>query len=356
MNISFFVCSNGYGHLKRVLLVVSNILRIKPDQAINIFCTEEHRVFAQREINFVGDRGINFDTSLSVNEVSWLNSSTMKFTQYQQWADDFLANSIFQSSALVVSDNHVLPARMHRNAMLMGSFLWHDATLITSPDIEIIRKEEIEYLLEHKPELICVRDMVMPGIVSQTSPIKMPWFCSKYEGKRGKTRKKRFLVTGGGTELINDTLLKVIDFVSQFNPEVLFFLDSKLFRKATFKNRENIQLFEFEDDHFASLSGVICRPGVGVLTDCVRFNLPAIVLNDGYNLEIQHNADCVNYLEIGKSIDIHNTSVETISTNVSNLINNTIYLNKFTNELKDIKGGGALQAAHIILQKLKTYE
>jgi UDP:flavonoid glycosyltransferase YjiC (YdhE family) len=354
--ISFVVCSNGYGHLKRVMLVVNEILRIKPEQAITIFCADEHRVFAQREINFKSNSIINFDTSLSMNEISWLSPSTIKLTQYKQWADDLLANLNFQSSSLVVSDNHVLPARMHHNPMLMGSFLWHDATLISSPDIEVIRKEEIDYLLEHKPDLICVGDMVMPGIVGQTRPIRMPWFCSKHEGKSVRPHQRSFLVTGGGTELINETLLQVIDSVSKSNQETLFFLDSKLFRKAAFKNRENIHLFGFEDDHFASLSGVICRPGVGILTDCVRYNLPAIVLNDSYNLEIEYNANCVNYLEIGKSIDSYDTSIEKLSLYVSEIINNTIYLKKFTNQLKGIQGGGATKAAETILQKLKTHE
>ena len=356
MNISFYVCSNGYGHLKRVLLVVNEILRLKPEQSITLFCTDEHRVFAQREINFQSNSKINFDTSLSVNEISWLSASTIKLTQYKQWADDLLANHIFQSSSLVVSDNHVLPARMHPNAMLMGSFLWHDATKITSPDIAAIKEEEIGYLLKHKPELICVGDMVMPEIVYQTNPLRMPWFCTKYESETSITRQNSFLVTGGGTELINDTLLQVLDSVSRSNPGVLFFFDSKLYRRATFKDRVNIQLFGFEEYQFASLSGVICRPGVGILTDCVRYNLPAIVLNDAYNLEIEHNANCVNYLEIGKSIDSFDTSIETLSSNVSDLINNTIYLKKFTNQLMGIQGGGAMKAAETILQKLKTHE
>lgn len=351
--ISFVVCSNGYGHLKRVLLVVNQIIRLKPEQAITLFCTDEHRVFAQREINFQINSQIYFDTSLSVNEISWLSTSTIKLTQYHKWADDLLANHIFQSSSLVVSDNHILPVRMHPNGMLMGSFLWHDATQITSPDIEAIKEEEINYLRQYKPELLCVSDMVMPGIVSQTIPLRMPWFCTKYESEKRIKRQKSFLVTGGGTELINDTLLQVLDSVSGSNPGVLFLLDSKLHLRATFKDRDNIQLFGFEDDQFASLSGVICRPGVGILTDCVRYNLPAIVLNDAYNLEIKHNASRVNYLEIGESFESYNTPIEVLSSNVSDLINDMSNLTKFTNRLKAIQVGGATLAAKTILQKIE---
>lgn len=354
--ISFLVCSNGYGHLKRVLLVVKEILRLKPEQSITLFCKDEHREFVKREINFQSNYKINYDNSLSKNEISWLSTSSVNLTQYQKWADELLANQNFQSSSLVISDNHVLPVRMHPNAILMGSFLWHDVTQITSLDIEDIKEDEVNFLLEHKPELICVGDMVMPRIVYQTNPLRMPWFCTKYKSEKNITRRNSFLVTGGGTELLNDTLLQIVESVSRSNPGVCFFLDSKLYLSATFKARDNIQLFGFEDDQFASLSGVICRPGVGILTDCVRYDLPVIALNDAYNSEIIYNSSRVKHLAIGESLASYNTSIESLSSIVSGLINDKNQLSKYINRLKAIRVGGATHAAKIILQKLNIHE
>lgn len=354
--ISFVVCSNGYGHLKRVLSVVNEILKINPEQPIKLFCNENHMRFAKGEINFKSNSTIIFDSSLSENEISWIDSESFREKKYRKWEGDLARNRSFQSSSLIVSDNHILPLRMHRNSLLMGSFLWHNATIVNTPDIEKLKQEEASYLIENRPELICVNDMVMSGIIDHTTPIKLPWFCTKHEGNNVLKKNNRFLVTGGGTELINASLLNLIEIVSLDNLDKTFFLDSKLFQMCSFHDRANIELFEFGDEHFASLSGVICRPGVGILTDCVRYDLPSIVLNDAYNLEIEHNANCVNRLMIGKSFDSKDVSVRKLSDKVSELINNVKYLEIFTNHLRELQTGGAMRAAEFILQKLAVYE
>jgi UDP:flavonoid glycosyltransferase YjiC (YdhE family) len=354
--ISFVVCGNGYGHLKRVLSVVNEILNINTEQPITLFCNENHMRFAKGEINFKSNTTINFDSSLSENEISWIESESFREEKYRKWERDLARNRSFQSSTLIVSDNHILPARMHRNSLLMGSFLWHDVTIVNSPDIEKIKLEEASYLIENRPALICVNDMVMPGLIDFTTPIKLPWFCTKYQVINILNKNNRFLVTGGGTELINAYLLNLIEIVSLDNLDKTFFLDSKLFQMCSFHDRANIELFEFGDEHFASLSGVICRPGVGILTDCVRYDLPSIVLNDAYNLEIEHNANCVNRLMIGESFDSKDVSVRKLSDKVSELINNVKYLENFTSHLRELQTGGAMRAAEFILQKLAVYE
>ena len=353
--ISFIVCSNGYGHLKRVLLVVNEILIIRPTQRIDLFCKEEHIAFAKKESNFESQTSIVFHSDLSTNEISWLKTDSFTLNRYILWKRDIKDNLILRNSSLIISDNHVLPCMIYSNTFLMGSFLWHDATIAETLDIETIREEETAFIKEHHPKIICVADMIMPQIEQQADCIKLPWFTNRYSDRFSNRSHNEILVTGGGTELINASLLKLSDILSLENAEKDFFLDQKLYAACSFRDKSNVHLFSFRKEAFSSLSAVICRPGVGILTDCVTFSIPAIVINDAYNKEINHNAACVNRLGIGKSFDSDGSIPHELATAVSKTINNKDLLTSYIKNLEALETGGARLAAKYILERSDKY-
>ena len=64
---------------------------------------------------------------------------------------------------------------------------------------------------------------------------------------------------------------------------------NKLFKKINIFN-ERVRLFSFTDNDFIKLNAIVCRPGIGILTDCIKYNIPPIAIDDNTNLEISNNA------------------------------------------------------------------
>jgi hypothetical protein len=349
--VSFIVCSNGYGHIKRVLLVIDELLKLSDSIKVNLFCKEDQINFSKNECNFQNSEKIKYISNVSINEISWIHKEKITLSQYKKWKVELEENVILINSALIVSDNHVLPLRVFKKSLLMCSFLWHDATLISNAEIEHIKKEELEFLRSAKPEIICVGDMVMDGVVANTKPIKVGWFAKRVV-INNDVLSNQVLVTGGGTELINKTLIAIVKILSEINSEFQYFLDQKLYNICDFKGNKNIHQFSFSEVDFSNLRAIICRPGLGILTDSVKYSVPCLVVNDGYNKEINHNAFKVRLLEIGEYFNSLEIASELIAIEIFKLLINDLKLTEFKQKLMRLQTNGAAAAAQYLLYKI----
>jgi hypothetical protein len=353
--ISFIVCSNGYGHLKRVLLVISELFRQNPGISINLFCGEPHLEFAKKEINFNSSSSINYYSDVSGNEINWISPGGITENRYDNWNKGIALNKVLQQSQLVISDNHVAPVKAFANAILMGSFLWHDVTVAQNQDEENVIRKEKEILAAKRPEMICVGAVVMDAVKTQTRPVPMPWMSNKYAGRFSFIRERSVLITGGGTELTNKLLSEICVSLHELDSNVHIYVDHKI-EKILPADLERVSRFSFTDEAFSKLTLVVCRPGIGILTDCVRYGLPSVVINDGYNSEIRHNARCVSDMGIGISIDAGTFFNRDIAQHISNLLSDKEHLQECINRLEVQTAGGAAQTAAFILNKLKLHE
>ena len=347
--ISLIVCSNGYGHLKRCLQVVDALPR---GYNINFLCKEPQLLYAKKEINFNKNIQINYIPKYSENEFSWIDEQNITWDKYESWKRTLANSQELIESDLIISDNHVLPVSLFDNLLLMGSFLWHDVTLTINNQAQEIINYERE-LLHNKPtSLICLGDMVMPSLNNQVSLLKQGWFTQRVDIPNVGSKTKKILITGGGTELINKQLLNIVYLLAEKDIYYEYFLDSKLFQMGKDFNR-NLNLFSFSDEDFASLDYVVCRPGIGILTDCVRFSIPAIVINDGFNHEINHNSKMVNELGIGIGIDVNINNLQKVANNIVEVIHDKEFRLNCIRQLKNREVNGALTTSQIIINFLE---
>ncbi len=306
---------------------------------------------ARKEINFLKGSKLNFHTNGTENEINWLKKESITIKKYTSWRDELKNNTILSNSDLIISDNHILPAMVFPNTKLMGSFLWHDVNVILNDDTAKISMEEHNFIDKVRPDMLCLAGMAMPEVLNFTNPIQLPWYCEKYSGAKGSEKYQNILVTGGGTELMNETLLKLVLIISELDRGLRIQLDSKLDNVIGNRRTENISKFSFTDEDFSSLTAIICRPGIGILTDCVRYDVPAFVINDGYNGEINCNASNVEKLGIGKS---YNTQIplECIALEFIKFIYSSDQLELFRNNLKSQKTNGADFAAKYLINSI----
>jgi hypothetical protein len=344
------VCSNGFGHLKRCLQVAEHI---PPEFTINFFCKEFLINFARKEANFKYGSSINFISKYSFNEFSWIDENQITWEKYNAWKKILESSSELINSHLVVSDNHVLPGSLFNNVIFMGSFLWHDSTTSKDKQVnEIISHEK--FILSTKPfSLLCVSDMVMPSLSNQVCKLDQGWFTARKEFIKKQGPLKKILITGGGTELMNNQLAELLFCLNNLNPKSIFYLDHKLYLHAL-KLSHGFRLFNFTEEEFESLDIIICRPGIGILTDCIRYSVPCIAMNDSFNREINHNMTRVNELGIGMGFDFNDLPIIDLATLINNFINNSEFISGCINNLRKRPINGALTAAEHLVKIMEN--
>lgn len=352
MLVSFIICSNGYGHLKRVLSIVPYLFEYIPEIEIALFCNKRLIELANKEINFKVGIKLNFYSNATANEIGWLTPEGISKAKYCFWQNELQKNPILNKSILIVSDNHFLPLTLFPNVILMGSFLWHDVVSFHNSEVDEIVKNEREQLTRIKPRMICLSEMAMPEVLNKTIAIKTPWICKKFNSSTRFKNGNRILITGGGTALINETLAKISLQLQTENSDLQLFVDSKLFDILSKYPENQVRKFNFTDQEFSNLDAVVCRPGIGILTDCVKYNLPPIAINDGFNSEIRHNAKRIIDLEIGTSFNSFSHTINELANKIAIFFNNKEYLEKCFDNLKEQKTDGAIFVANYIKQSM----
>jgi hypothetical protein len=239
----------------------------------------------------------------------------------------------------IVSDNLVGILKDYPESVLMGSFLWADVLRAkSSPEVERICDYEDSLLIEKKPLMLGLSDMAMQGVKAKTDFVGLPWFCSRNSTERKQSNSISVLVTGGGTGQATESLLGVVDALEQ-SGKFQIFLDKTLHSMGG----KRFSLFDFEPETFSSLQWIICRPGIGILTDAVKYEIPVCALQDD-DLEMKHNANRVRELGIG--ISLPKSEVYKIA---DTLVQPT---NRFIEALMARKTGGAQIAARYILDRI----
>ena len=351
MNLTFVISSNGFGHLKRVSSVLHLILLYNKYLNIFIVCNDLNKKIIKRDKLLYK---LRFCTSIMKYEIKWLSKDKVDFNQYSKWKYEFENSGIIKKSDIIISDNLVIPLFSNKKIILMGSFLWHDIIDTINPTFKKIAEVEKNILLINKPKIICLESMYMNSISKYTNTVKVPWFTNRI--KTTKFHKiKEVLITGGGTEQLDEILLCIANKIS-YKSSIKIFLDEKLYSKYKKYNTRNSIIFfqfDFKELSFGALTTIICRPGIGILTECVKYSIPVIAVYDNSNKEISHNAKKINTLKIGSSIHIKDNFVSDYTVKkIKTIINNQTVLTKYTKEILKQDINGAKKATDIILKEL----
>lgn len=352
MKLSFVVCSNGFGHFKRVLLTCEEVLRIESEAHISIFCSEQQ--FSTYKIrkeldNLLKSQRVDFNTEFMNSSPLFWPPERFKFNQYKDFIQNVWENEVLRNSDLVISDNILGVMELSNEVILMGSFLWHDVLAEYSnqfPDCSLLYNHDIRLLAELRTPMICNKYMVMPVIESNMETVKCSWFCNTKEINKDRNKileKKNVLLTFGANLLLDIEKEKIFNLINN-NNEVNFYIDQKLNGFAS----ANTTKFDFTDEEFDQLNVIICRPGVGILTDAVKNKVPVILLKES-NKEITHNAEKYNNLGCGIVSKGYEHLIDEINHVTDPQIKSVIFEN-----LNKMELNGHTQAALFLVNKIKN--
>lgn len=347
IGILYVVCSNGFGHIKRSTSIAESLLQKRKDIQITWFISDSSAQYindtASSELKSVS-RKISYDNKIGF---SLKNMQNPNFEDnFHKWLVLLKKTFKAQKNDLILSDNMLSPLNLSNNVILIGSFLWHDI-LEEDENNKAFLDFEKKIIEGRKPKMLHIKNMGMQAIIDKTEATPIPWVTTNFFDKGlGKTKNKNILITAGRSGVDRELFLEITKKLlseSQFN----VFVNAQMKEEL---NDERLITFDFSDSSFANLSLIICRPGIGIITDAIRFNIPLLTHSRFLNKELIFNARKIKELGLGGQVDFSDFSQTNIL--IEKLIGETDFRKAVLDSIKQQPLNGADFAARKILEHI----
>jgi hypothetical protein len=302
-HVLVLVAANGLGHMRRVAGILGCLLERGGDVRLTIAAEPWQQDAAVRwdAGRRLEAHGVAWRPGIVAPGVGWsVTPERYVDGSLMSWEDRLDDLPELMTADVVLSDNLTGVLTRRPDALLAGSFLWSDVLDAATGDEPAVRafvEHERSLLAEHRPEMLCVADLAMPGVVARTRPHAVGWMCPRaaiLPAAPGPPAGTRVAVLGGGTGAADDLLVELADALALDGVDVTV--------GDALSPRTGAPVFDGSAAAWSSLTVVVARPGVGTLTDCVRSGVPIVCVHEGDNIELAHNASRVAALGFGADL------------------------------------------------------
>jgi len=321
--LAILVSANGYGHIRRQILIASELLKQNTNLNVQFAITDAQFQRFKLEIESLGSRATAV-VGVTEDSVRWRHDpNSYTETNLNGWESEMISRPSLIEADFVLSDNLVGVLEARPDAILSGSFLWHEVIDAYSKVNDACRKfvdREIYLLKKCVPKMICNSDLATPAVLALTDAVRVPWMIEETisQGSQDNLSKlserTAILVHGGGTRTLDDRVRVIAQTLRNKNYTVFTDLE------------DDLMLFDYQDSSWKQLGVVICRPGVGTATECVKWGIPIVLIHDPANVEAEFVAAQLKKLKLahdcefeGENIEMCNLVAELLSVNKENL-------------------------------------
>ena len=346
--IAFVVCSNGYGHFRRCIRVAEWLSKNTDIHKVHFFCTyKQWNNFQYWPVlqNLFKASSLLFHP---INKnVDWSLIEDGKYKNLTSWTRE-IPKEILAKVDLVISDNLSGTLELRGDAILMGSFLWSEVLnkkAALNPAISKFIEFEVSLLNRYRPSMICQKEMAMPLVRSLTTPIFTSWMVENADAKQRLIGNEiqQILISGGGTGRIDKLLFQFVPLLLD-NFEGIIYLSPSIYKKIKLPS-QRVKLFSFEEASFRTIDLMICRPGVGSITDAVAFGIPMLVVDEPDDPEITFNSQCVKNIGFGW---VAEKNVSSILNKCIQLLNTQYEFHESQKKLKEAPKDGIAEAGQFL--------
>jgi hypothetical protein len=246
VRVTWVISPNGLGHARRSLAVASCLRDLMPEIEITLVAELWQR-------DRLGDHGFTWRRGGLAEAPRWPHRPG---SDLLAWRDRLAQSGALHDADRVVSDNLAGVLALRPDTILEGSFLWSDI-LDGVPGCEAFVADERALLAAHRPIMVCVHDMAMPGVHERARAVGVEWMG---DGVPSPTRRSggQVAVLGGASGAADGPLAD---------------LASALTRKGV----SVVTAFDHSPAAYAACDVVVCRPGLGTVTDCILAGVPMVL-------------------------------------------------------------------------------
>ena len=341
------MCPNGFGHIKRCVAVAEELISETVNIMIEWFLsTDSNRLFSKvASKNLKSHSKLNFFNnleSISLRNV-YKNNFELKYNIWSEKLKTLIDDNDFD---LVISDNICKPLSYHNNCVILGSFLWHDIAKKTFSNTAVIASEK-KIFREFRPTVFAMENFVMPEIYNYGNVVEFPSLIKTQEALvKDLSLPYKIFFTFGSSRDLNGKYKMIKETLD--NMENTFIL----YDSSYYDNTDNDYhtFFDFSNKSFSQLSLIVTRPGIGIISDSIKFQIPLVVDSFYLNKEIEFNAQKIEELGIG--IRLNFSDLKNLNSNILNIIKNKKNSKMFFQNFNKINTGGAKVVSKHILSFL----
>ena len=294
--VSILVCDNGYGHLKRCL----SIAYFLSSKGIMVDLYGDQKGFKMAN-------DIHHKCKNKPNLIPWDFSYKVDYFLTKKCKNFDVVKKLpsLKKYDYVLSDNIIEVLFLRKDAILISQFFWHEVIKGVDKDY----KSQCRKLLNiNKPKIFGDRYFTMEYIKKNQNYLSTGIYSpnkKRVHFKKNLTKKKNLLITGGNTNQSFNILKNITNYMNSKSLSFVnkVYLDEKLLpdKPSSFMEKFNYQRSQFND-----IMACICRPGLGIISDCIEHNIKLFTIFEENNLEMQHNAKIVNNIGIGEYLRSNN--------------------------------------------------
>jgi hypothetical protein len=326
--IALIACSNGYGHIRRLLLLAhalsnkgANPVLFAPLNAVESVVKSE---------GIIRPKIVDFDTH--TNQESWLNGTA---TDWINFAPNFSGFDI------VISDNLIEILLVRPDAWLSGSFFWHES-LNNFP--ENLKLQELSLLRKYKPRMISSKIFTSDAVKNCTTLFEVGVYSQKNHTINQMDKKDALIACGKGGSIKRqaEEFVKLLATKEKtkfrqvwVDPDILPYKYPKWMVPATFTHKM-----------YQSILVAVIRPGVGTVTNSILSKARVFPFFERDNKEMKLNAVRIQLYGIGENTHTIDNAWYQAELFMSNKKNQA----KHFKQSQRIDIDGAQQAADIILK------
>jgi hypothetical protein len=293
------VSENGLGHFRRTVAILAQLVTRGRVNRLDLLCEawQVERNQSWRPMEVLRAAGATLHHEIMSPGPRWPLPDDDD-ARLSGWIDRARALPAVNDADLVLSDNLGGALALRADAVLLGSFLWSDVYARAANDSARVQRfveHERGLLAAHRPPMLCVADLAMPGVTERTAAVPLPWMCEDVVvGTVHAAPGERVAVLGGAAGAADELLVDVAAALVRAGHDVAV-PRAWLARLPAGRVRE----FGHAPEDFAACAAIVCRPGTGTLTQCVAANVPVVAVREAGNLEMEHNAARVAALGLG---------------------------------------------------------
>lgn len=330
--IALFACTNGYGHIKRLLLL-SQALQKKGVRPTLFAPSIVTKALAKKEginIPFVFD----FDTN-TVKE-SWLNGQAIN------WINNVPDLSKFDT---VISDNLLEILKVRPDAWISGSFFWH-ASLNNIP--YDLKQNSLDLLRKHKPKIISSKIFTSNELRNSTDLYEVGIYANSNRNLIFDIEKKNDLLIACGKG--GCVMIQAKKFLKNLIIQKDIGFNKVWVEPEIFPDNAPEWMFpaNFSTEMYQSTLAAIVRPGVGTISNLIESATRIFPFYEKENTEMHFNASRIKSFGIGE----HTSSIEDAWDAVKRYKSNKKLQTQQMDTVLKLDKDGAKQAANIIIESL----
>jgi hypothetical protein len=333
--VALIACSNGYGHLRRLLLLSRALHKISVKSVLFAPLASVERLATTESVSL--PEIVDFDSGTTIS--NWLNGSATNWYQYLPDLKEY---------DIVVSDNLIEILLVRPDAWLSGSFFWHES-LEQFP--EDLKNQTEELLRQHQPRMLSSRMFASEKLRDNTNLYKVGLFSNRKKKPIYHKNKCDFLISCGRGRVLEKETKSFLNILSQessipfgtvwVEPSIIPDKPPNWMKEATF----NSQMYE-------NVIAAVIRPGIGTVTNALAAGARIFSFYEPGNKEMRENGIRIEKYNYG----INSSSIEIAWNKAVKYAYDEQAKMQHFKELKSIDLEGAEEAARILYKYIQNLE